>query len=80
MVEICRIYLACKQLKMLELRKEPGCWSAELIQRHVHSIDDGGQVCWGTCANKAFRVEAVAPPSTPFNTILLCKLTERRNR
>ena len=31
-------YLACQQLKMLELRKKPGCWSAELVQGHVHCI------------------------------------------
>lgn len=33
-----KVYLACQQLQMLELREEPGCWSAELVQGHVHCI------------------------------------------
>lgn len=72
-------YLPSKQLKVLELRKEAGCRSAELVQGHVDSIDDSWQVCWGTGSNQTLGVEAVTPASTPFTTAILL-VTEQNSQ
>ena len=49
---------------MLELWEQPGSRRAQLVQGHVHSLDDWVQIFRVVRAYEALRVQAVAPPST----------------